>query len=69
MLSTIIGVDLAKKVFQVCVYTNKKVRSNTNNFIRPPMQNTPAKYNCNILTFKNYNGCPCNYDDFNVSGL
>lgn len=29
MLSTIIGVDLAKKVFQVCVYANKKVRSNT----------------------------------------
>ena len=29
MLSTIIGVDLAKKVFQICVYANKKVRSNT----------------------------------------
>lgn len=29
MFDTIVGVDLAKKVFQVCVYTNKKVRSNT----------------------------------------
>lgn len=26
--STIIGVDLAKDVFQVCVYTNNKVLSN-----------------------------------------
>ncbi|CAK2518464.1 transposase [Vibrio crassostreae] len=29
MKKTIVGVDLAKKVIQVCVYTNKKVRSNT----------------------------------------
>ncbi len=27
--NTIVGVDLAKKVIQVCVYTNKKVHSNT----------------------------------------
>jgi predicted secreted acid phosphatase len=29
MKKTIVGVDLAKKVVQVCVYANKKVRSNT----------------------------------------
>ena len=29
MKNTIVGVDLAKRVIQVCVYTNKKVRSNT----------------------------------------
>jgi transposase len=29
MKNTIVGVDLAKKVIQVCVYTNKKVHSNT----------------------------------------
>lgn len=29
MEKTIVGVDLAKKVIQVCVYTNKKVHSNT----------------------------------------
>ena len=28
MFNTIVGVDLAKKVFQVCVYANKKVRFN-----------------------------------------
>ena len=29
MKNTIVGVDLAKDVIQVCVYTNKKVQSNT----------------------------------------
>jgi len=29
MENTIVGVDLAKDVIQVCVFTNKKVRSNT----------------------------------------
>lgn len=29
MKNTIVGVDLAKKVIQVCVYTNNKVQSNT----------------------------------------
>lgn len=29
MENTIVGVDLAKDVIQVCVLTNKKVRSNT----------------------------------------
>ena len=29
MKKTIVGVDLAKKVIQVCVYTNKKIYSNT----------------------------------------
>ena len=29
MKNTIVGVDLAKDVIQVCVFTNKKVRSNT----------------------------------------
>ncbi|RHW75314.1 IS110 family transposase [Colwellia sp. RSH04] len=29
MNNTIIGVDLAKEVIQVCIYTNKSVRSNT----------------------------------------
>lgn len=28
MENTIVGVDLAKNVIQVCVFTNKKVRSN-----------------------------------------
>lgn len=28
MKNTIVGVDLAKEVIQVCIYTNKKVRSN-----------------------------------------
>ena len=28
MKSTIVGVDLAKRVFQVCIYTNKTVHSN-----------------------------------------
>ncbi len=28
MKNTMVGVDLAKKVIQVCIYTNKKVRSN-----------------------------------------
>ena len=28
MDSTIVGVDLAKRVIQVCIYTNKKVHSN-----------------------------------------
>ena len=28
MKNTIVGVDLAKDVIQVCIYTNKKVRSN-----------------------------------------
>ncbi|MFT5759624.1 MAG: transposase [Alteromonadaceae bacterium] len=29
MKNTIVGVDLAKNIIQVCVYTNKKVHSNT----------------------------------------
>ena len=29
MKNTIVGVDLAKDVIQVCVYANKKVQSNT----------------------------------------
>jgi hypothetical protein len=29
MKNTIVGVDLAKNAIQVCVFTNKKVRSNT----------------------------------------
>jgi len=29
MKGTIVGVDLAKNVIQVCVFTNKKVHSNT----------------------------------------
>ena len=29
MNNTIVGVDLAKNVIQVCVYANKKVQSNT----------------------------------------
>ena len=29
MKNTTVGVDLAKDVIQVCVYANKKVRSNT----------------------------------------
>ena len=29
MLKTVVGVDLAKEVIQVCVYADKKVRSNT----------------------------------------
>ncbi len=29
MENTIVGIDLAKDVIQVCVFTNKKVRSNT----------------------------------------
>ena len=29
MNNTIVGVDLAKEVIQVCIYTNKRVRSNT----------------------------------------
>jgi hypothetical protein len=28
MDNTIVGVDLAKRVIQVCIYTNKKVHSN-----------------------------------------
>ena len=28
MKSTIVGVDLAKRVIQVCIYANKTVRSN-----------------------------------------
>ena len=28
MKNTMIGVDLAKEVTQVCIYTNKKVQSN-----------------------------------------
>lgn len=28
MMKTVIGVDLAKRVIQVCVYANNKVRSN-----------------------------------------
>jgi hypothetical protein len=29
MKNTIVGVDLAKNIIQVCVYTNKKVHSNS----------------------------------------
>lgn len=28
MKNTIVGVDLAKEVIQVCIYTNKEVHSN-----------------------------------------
>ena len=28
MNNTIVGVDLAKEVIQVCIYTNRRVRSN-----------------------------------------
>lgn len=38
MMKTIVGVDLAKKVIQVCVYANKKVRSNT--------EMTPNEFTC-----------------------
>jgi len=29
MKNTLVGIDLAKKVIQVCVYSDKKVQSNT----------------------------------------
>jgi transposase len=38
MMKTIAGVDLAKKVIQVCVYANKKVHSNT--------EMTPNEFTC-----------------------
>lgn len=38
MMKTVAGVDLAKKVIQVCVYANKKVRSNT--------EMTPNEFTC-----------------------
>ncbi|MCZ6298610.1 transposase [Vibrio parahaemolyticus] len=44
MNNTIIGVDLAKKVIQVCVYTNKKVHSNT--------EMTQKEFNCWLANSK-----------------
>lgn len=48
MNDTIAGVDLAKDIIQVCVYSNQKVRSNTEmtppNFIEWLANNKPA--NC-----------------------
>ncbi|MEZ8214637.1 transposase, partial [Vibrio sp. 1F148] len=38
MNKTIVGVDLAKKVIQVCIYTNRKVHSNT--------EMTPKAFTC-----------------------
>ena len=38
MNKTIVGVDLAKKVIQVCIYTNRKVHSNT--------EMTPKEFTC-----------------------
>ena len=42
MLKTVVGVDLAKEVIQVCTYTDKKVRSNT--------EMTPKEFTCWLNT-------------------
>lgn len=44
MNNTIVGVDLAKKVIQVCVFTNKRVHSNT--------EMTPKEFTCWLVNSK-----------------
>jgi len=49
MKKTIVGVDLAKKVIQVCVYTNKNIQSNTEMTLNEFADWLPQSNPCTIV--------------------